>query len=72
MSAAPPKDLRPMSEFDPAKPAILHDALNDQIITWTADKEDVEHWREHAVPHAEGVIAWDGLLIDGWGNVLGG
>ena len=26
--------LRPMSEFDPSKPALVHDQLNDQTIDW--------------------------------------
>ena len=28
----PPDGLRPMSQFDPSQPAILHDALNDPIV----------------------------------------
>src|SRR5215218_9466412 len=27
----PPPDLRPMRNFNPAEPAILHDAINDSI-----------------------------------------
>jgi hypothetical protein len=27
-----PRGLRPMSEFEPSQPAILHDALNDVVI----------------------------------------
>jgi hypothetical protein len=69
-SPVPPPELHPMNGFDPSKPAILHDQLNDQIIPWTG--EDAEHWRRYASPHAPGVIEWDGLLIDGRGNVLGG
>lgn len=66
----PPPELRPMSEFDPSQPAVLHDSLNGKIIPWTG--EDQDRWRRFAKPHAEGVIAWEGHLIDGWGNVLGG
>jgi hypothetical protein len=66
----PPPELRPMSEFDPSQPAVLHDSLTNKIIPWTG--EDQDRWRNRAKPHAEGVIAWEGHLIDGWGNVLGG
>lgn len=30
--------LRPMSGFDPAEPAILHDRLTDAIETWTGEE----------------------------------
>ena len=53
-----------MSTFDPDKPAYLHDRLNEEVLEWRP--EDAQRWREHAVPHVEGVITWDGLLIDGW------
>lgn len=66
----PPPGLRPMSEFDPSQPAVLHDTLNDKMIAWTGEHQ--ASWREHANDHSEGVIEWDGLLFDGWGEALGG
>jgi hypothetical protein len=57
--------LRPMSDFDPARPALVHDSLNDRTFEWKPD-EFLEHYREHAQPAAKGVIGWDGLLLDGW------
>jgi hypothetical protein len=62
--------MRPMSAFDPAKPALLHDRLNDKIIPWTGELK--ENWLANARPHAEDVVAWDGLLFDGWDEPLGG
>ena len=59
-----------MNEFDPSQPAVLHDQRNDQIVTWTAELAD--NWRQYASDRGDGVIEWDGLLFDGWGNVLGG
>ncbi len=57
--------LRPMSQFDPSKPAVLHDDLNDKMIAWTGEQAD--HWHRYAHPHDDGgIIEWDGLLIDGW------
>ena len=31
-------DWRPMSEFDPDKPALVHDRLNDQVINWLPEQ----------------------------------
>lgn len=57
---------RPMSEFDPTQPAQVHDKLNDQVIEW----EPGRHGRDYQVHGhhdlGDGVIAWDGLLLDGW------
>jgi len=55
--------LRPMFEFDSARPCILHDELNDAMVLWGGD---AEHWREHATMDRIGVFEWDGHLIDGW------
>ena len=57
-------ELRPMAEFDPARPCLLHDQLNDVMVDWNADWR--EDWRLYAHPHAPGVIEWDGRLLDGW------
>jgi hypothetical protein len=56
--------LRPMSEFDPSKRALVHDRLNDEIFEWVPERH-IPYWE--LVKEAEpGVIAWDGLLLDGW------
>jgi hypothetical protein len=70
MTAAPPLTLKPMSTFDPTRPALLHDQLNDKMLAWTG--EELAGWREHANPHSQGIIEWDGLLLDGWCEPLGG
>jgi hypothetical protein len=62
--------LRPMSEFEPTKPAVLHDQLNDKMVAWTG--EDVASWRAYSNPHRAGVVEWDGLLFDGWVEAPGG
>jgi hypothetical protein len=66
----PPPSLHPMKDFDPGEPAILHDTLNDCIVTW--DWERADDFRKNAVYDAEGRVAWQGHVFDGWGNVLGG
>ena len=67
---SPPLGLRPMKDFDPSQPAILHDVLNDCIVTW--DWKRAEEFRKSAIYDPEGRVVWDGLVFDGWGNVLGG
>jgi hypothetical protein len=70
MPAHPPPTLKSMSTFDPSQPALLHDRLNDEIFAWLPEKKD--EWLRNAQPAGEGVIGWDGLLIDGWCEPLGG
>jgi hypothetical protein len=54
-----------MDTFDPRKPCKVHDRLNDWLFDWKP--EWAEHYREHAQKwETPGVIAWDGLLLDGW------
>lgn len=62
----PVSQVRPMSGFRPERPALLHDQLNDIVFDWLATPELVESWQRYATPHERGVIAWDGLLLDGW------
>jgi hypothetical protein len=53
-----------MSEFDPCKRAMVHDRLNDETFEWVPERH-MPHWgpvKEAGL----GVIAWDGLLLDGW------
>jgi len=66
----PPPSLRPMADFDPSEPAILHDSRTDCIVTWTG--EDVATYREKAIARPDGTVEWSGYIFDGWGNVLGG
>jgi hypothetical protein len=60
--------LRSGRTGDPARSA--EHRLNDQIVTWTGELKD--DWVKKAKPHTIGVMEFDGLLFDGWGNVLGG
>ena len=54
-----------MSEFDPSKPAMVHDQLNDNTLKWHPERM-AENYREYAGDFGPGVISWDGLLLDGW------
>jgi hypothetical protein len=62
--------LRPMKDFDPAEPAILHDRISNAIITWTADHAD--DYRRASRSRGDGTVAWKEFVFDGWGHVLGG
>jgi hypothetical protein len=57
--------LRPMSEFDPSMPAMVHDQLNEDLFEWLPDQWG-EHYRQYARDFGYGLIEWDGLLLDGW------
>ena len=68
---APPKGLRPMKDFDPSQPAVLHDVLNDCMVPWDWEK-NADDFKQNALYQDDGLVAWDGQVFDGWGNVLGG
>jgi len=53
--------MNPMSTFDPDVACRVHDRLNEKIINWRP--EWAANYRQYA---DEGVIEWDGLLLDGW------
>ena len=57
--------LRPMSEFDPSKSALVHDQLNDDTFEWLPEKYR-EHYERYAHEPRLGVIEWDRLLLAGW------
>ena len=59
------RDLRPMSEFDPSVPSLVHDQLNDDTFEWVPAKWR-EHYERYAYQHAPGFVGWDGLPLDGW------
>jgi hypothetical protein len=53
-----------MGEFDPSKPAMVHDGLNDDMFEWLPEKYR-EHYERYASAFRPGVVEWDGLLLDG-------
>jgi len=61
--------LRPMSEFDPHKPARLYDNLNDRFFDWDP-KRWADHYRQHAQPYKdpgyEELTDYDGVELLGW------
>lgn len=65
-----PVDLKPMRHFDPSNPAIVHDAITDELVNW--DWEWAEELHENAIVDPMGRVLWRGMLFDGWTEVLGG
>jgi hypothetical protein len=57
--------LRPMRTFDPTKPAMMHDQLNDRTFQWDPERWGDDFWVVSRF-ESEGMIDWDGLLLDGW------
>jgi len=70
MDRKPPPTLKPMSVFDPAQPALLHDRLSGKMIAWTGDEK--ARWAMNATRQSDGAIVWDGMMLDGWCEPLGG
>jgi hypothetical protein len=55
----------PMKEFDPTKPAMVHDRLNDRTFEWKPATMQANYGK-YAEAFGPDVIEWDGLLLDGW------
>ena len=56
--------LKPMSEFDPSEPALLHDALNDRTIPW--DPAFKSNFEKRAIPLGKKMVGYEGIFLDGW------
>jgi hypothetical protein len=57
--------MQPMTTFNPDKLCIVHDKLNNVQIEWK--QKWATDYRRYAQPYdTSSVIAWDGLLLDGW------
>ena len=54
-----------MTTFDPDRAALVHDRLNGRIIAWQSDRH-AQNYRTWHNDFGDGVIEWDGLLLDGW------
>ena len=50
-----PRELRPMSSFNPSEPGILHDRVTDTIEAWTG--EDEAEYRRNAIELPDGAVA---------------
>ena len=63
-TSVPTSLCRPMSEFDPSEPALVHDRRLDRMLPWSpAFQRSYERTARELTP---GVIDYDGLHLDGW------
>jgi len=56
--------FRPMSEFDPSEPALVHDLRRDRVLSWSPSFQ--RSYKRNARELTPGVVDYDGLLLDGW------
>ena len=59
-----------MSQFDPSRPAVVHDKLTDEDLDWSPEWE--RSYRTSATPLGNGTVSWEGLVLDGWRSMVGG
>jgi hypothetical protein len=56
-----------MTQFDPSRPALVHDRLNAKTFEWSPQwRASFEQYKREA---GLGIVAWDGLLLDGWAPI---
>jgi hypothetical protein len=54
-----------MSEFDPTKPALVHDRLNSRWLRWDVRQASTYRYEPVGSVYPE-QVSWEGLLLDGW------
>jgi hypothetical protein len=59
-----PSLWRPMSEFDPSEPVLLHDRRRNRTLPWSPAFQ--HSYNQTARELSPGVMDYDGLLLDGW------
>jgi hypothetical protein len=56
--------MYPMTTFDPAEPCRVHDRLEDRTLGWKTAW--AEEYLRHAWLGSDGLVYFDGLILDGW------
>jgi hypothetical protein len=59
-----PSLLRPMHEFDPWLPSLVHDRQNGRAFRWSP--KWAAGYERRARQAGEGVVVFDGFVLDGW------
>jgi len=57
-----------MNQFDPSRPALVHDMLKDQVFEWLPTWE--QDYRRNAKAFRCGFISWNAKVLDGWQPLL--
>jgi hypothetical protein len=53
-----------MSEFDPARPSIVHDRQSGRTLAWLPQWEKI--YRQYSRILSDGAIEFHVLVLDGW------
>jgi hypothetical protein len=53
-----------MSTFDPEEPCRVHDRQNNRTFKWKTRL--AEAYKRDAVLLGDGMVSFDGLILDGW------
>lgn len=61
--------LRPMREFDPSEPSLIHDRRRNRTLAWSPDFR--RSFERHARETESGIVEYDGLELDGWLEIDG-
>ena len=59
--------LKPMRDFDPSEPSLVHDRRNNRTLPWSPDFK--RSYQRQAREREPGVIAYEGLELDGWMHI---
>jgi len=61
-----------MSSFNAAEPALLFDRISEKVTPWPGGEESAALWREQAMDERNGSFRFEGMMITGWCEPLGG
>ena len=64
----PHPGFRSMRTFEPSRPSMVHDELNEQIFEWRAEWQS--NYEQYGELDDRGVSNWDGLLLNGWRPIV--
>jgi hypothetical protein len=56
--------MNPMTTFDPDEPCLVHDRLNDKMFDCRTG--DADRYRQYAKLDHDGLVWFDGQILDGW------
>jgi hypothetical protein len=59
-----PSLLKPMRDFDPSEPSLVHDRRRNRTLPWSSAFR--RSFETHATESEAGVFSYDGLELDGW------
>jgi hypothetical protein len=64
----PHPGFRSMQTFEPSRPAMVHDELNQQTFEWQPEWQS--SYEQYGELDGRGISNWDGLLLNGWRPIV--